>query len=254
MPLFLAFALLLLAGASAHADSGPHPPCEGAPFPPYPEPGLSPTLRVWESGDLGRHWVPPACTGWTTAGFTALVVTAARFRYDSGVDGLLRRVGAISESVGIRYWSTTRKQWKTLIVSASALTGPDGSMPRVDFLPDEIRKGDFLYFQQEENLLGNVIYRLRMRSASSAQLVYEIENTSTVKGVIGNVFQPGDIQGLYFLEHESRGLWRYYSLLRIGKRANWMTMGNKASYLNRAMAMYRHLVGIQTDREPPISP
>lgn len=254
MPLFLAFALFLPAGASGHADSGPRPPCEGTPFPPYPEPGLSPTLRVWGSGDMGRDWVPPACTGWTTAGFTTLVVTVARFRFDSGVDGLLRRVGAISESAGIRYWSTTRKKWKTLIITARALTGPDGRKPREDFLPDEIRKGDFLYFQQEDNLLGNVIYRLRMRSASPDRLVFETENTSTVKGVIGNVFQPGDIQGLYFLEHESGGLWRYYGLLRIGRQASRMTMGYEASYLNRAMAMYRHLVGIPTDREPPISP
>lgn len=203
---------------------------------------------------MSRDWLPPACTGWTTTGFTTLVVTAARFRYDSGVDGLLRRVGAISESAGIRYWSTTRKRWKTLIVSARALTGPDGSMPRKDFLPDEIREGKPLYFQQEENLFGNVIYRLKMRSASPDRLVFETENTSTVKGMFGNMFQPGEIQGLYFLEPESGGVWRYYGLLRTSRNANRMTMGHEASYLNRAAAIYRHLVGIPTDRDPPVSP
>ena len=199
-------------------------------------------------------WVPPACTGWTTTGFTTLVVTAARFRYDSGVDGLLRRVGAISESAGIRYWSTTRKRWRTLIVRAHALTGPDSSAPRKDFLSEEIREGKTLYFQQEDNLLGNVVYRLKVRSASSDRLVFETENTSIVKGMFGNLFQPGEIQGLYFLEPESGGVWRYYGLLRTSRNANARTRGHDASYLNRAAAVYRHLVGIPTDRDPPVSP
>ena len=203
---------------------------------------------------MGRDWLPPPCTGWTTPGFTTLVVTAARFRHDSGVDGLLRRVGAISESAGIRYWSTTRKRWKTLIVSAHALTGPDGGMPRKDFLPDEIREGKTLYFQQEDNLFGNVIYRLKGRIASPNGLVFETENISTVKGMFGNLFKPGEIQGLYFLELESGDVWRYYGLLRTSRNANRMTMGHEASYLNRAAAVYRHLVGIPTERDPPVSP
>lgn len=203
---------------------------------------------------MGRDWVPPACTGWTTTGFTTLVATVARFRYDSGADGLLRRVGAISESAGLLYWSTTRKKWKPLILSAHALTGPDGRMPRKDFLPDELRKGKSLYFQQEDNLLGNVIYRLKMRSASPDRLVFETENTSTVKNLFGNLFRPGEIQGLYFLERESPDDWRYYCLLRTGRNASRMTMGHEASYLNRAAAIYRHLVGIPADRDPPVSP
>jgi hypothetical protein len=127
-------------------------------------------------------------------------------------------------------------------------------MPRKDFLPDEIRKGKSLYFQQEDNLLGNVIYRLKMRSASPDRLVFETENTSTVKNLFGNLFQPGEIQGLYFLERESPDEWRYYCLLRTGRNASRMTMGHEASYLNRAAAIYRHLVGIPADRDPPVSP
>jgi hypothetical protein len=203
---------------------------------------------------MGRDWVPPACTGWTTTGFTTLVATAARFRYASGADGLLRRAGAISESAGIRYWSATRKRWKTLIVSAHALAGPDGGIPRKDFLPDELREGKPLYFQQEDSLLGNVTYRLQLRSASPGRLVFETENTNTVQGVFGILFLPGEIQGFYFLELESGGIWRYYSLLRTGRKASWVTMGHEASYLNRAAAIYRHLAGIPTDRDPPVSP
>ena len=45
----------------------------------------------------------PACIDWTAVGFTMLVTTAARFRYDSGEVGLLRHIGAISELAGMRY-------------------------------------------------------------------------------------------------------------------------------------------------------
>ena len=61
--------------------------------------------------------------GWTAPGFTTLVITIARFRHASEADGLLRHIGAISELTGMRYWSTTQKQWRTLIADASALTG-----------------------------------------------------------------------------------------------------------------------------------
>ena len=174
--LLLAFAFFLQAGAMSYADSGPSPPCAGEPIPSYPDPDHSPALRAWERGDMGRDWVPPVCTGWTTTGFTTLVVTVGRFRYSSGMDGLLRRIGAISEYSGILYWSTTRKRWNALILSAHALTGPDGKVPRTDFLPDEMSEGKVLYYQQEDNLLGNAIYRLEVKSVSPDRLVFETEN------------------------------------------------------------------------------
>jgi len=203
---------------------------------------------------MGRDWAPPACTGWTSSGFTTLVVSVARFRHASGVDGLLRRIGAISETAGIRYWSTTRKRWKTLIVSARALTGPDGSPPRKDFLPDEMSEGRILYFQQEDSMLGRVNYRLKVRSVSPERLVVETENTGTVRSLFATLFQPGEVQGFHFLERESPGVWRYYGLLRTGRDASPLTKGHDASYLNRAAAFYRHLAGIPTDRDPPASP
>ena len=252
--LLLVLALFLQEGGVSHADSGPHPPCEGAPFPPYPDPDHSPTLRIWGWGDPGRDWVPPACTGWASTGFTTLVATVGRFRHASGADGLLRRIGAISETAGIRYWSTTRKRWQTLIVNARALTGPDGGLPREDFLPDEMCQGNVLYFQQEDNLLGKVTYRLKVRSASPDRLAFETENTGTVGSLFAPLFQPGEIQGVYFLERESQGVWRFYGLLRTSRSASPLTMGHDASYLNRAAAFYRHLVGIPTDMDPPASP
>ena len=62
----------------------------------WPRLGNSPNVRSWSESDLGQHWRPPACTGWTAAGFSTLITTAARFRYISGVEGLLQHIGAPS--------------------------------------------------------------------------------------------------------------------------------------------------------------
>jgi hypothetical protein len=40
-------------------------------------------------------------------------------------------------------------------------------------------------------------------------------------------------------------------MVRTGKNANPLISGNESSSINRAVAFYRHLVGIPTDQEPP---
>jgi hypothetical protein len=61
------------------------------------------------------------------------------------------------------------------------------------------------------------------------------------------------MQSIYFLDRESENVWRYYSILRIGKNANQTMMGNQSSAINRAVAFYRYLVGIPTGQEPPVA-
>jgi hypothetical protein len=73
-------------------------------------------------------------------GFTTLVTIGARFRHTSEAEGLHRHIGAISEVAGMRYWSTTHKQWQTLIVDAYALTGFEAAQRREDFTPDEMKE------------------------------------------------------------------------------------------------------------------
>jgi len=232
-------------------DTGPQPPCGIDVSPPYPSVDDSPTTRFWDRSDLGRDWTPPACTGWTTRGFATLVVTVARFRTSSGADGLRRRLGAISEFKEIRYWSTTNKEWQTLIVDASALTGPPSDQRRKDFSPDDIAEGRTLYFQQSDNLSGEATYRMRVLSASADRIVFDIENITTMRYFLIPLFRPGEIQSIYFFERESQEIWRYYSIVRTAKNVNELTAGHEASSVNRAVAFYRYLAGIPTDKEPP---
>jgi hypothetical protein len=235
----------------AVADSGPQPPCGSEPFPPYPDLDHSPVVKVWDRSGSGRDWTPPACTGWSAPGFSTLVVTVGRFRDTSGVEGLLRHVGAISQLTGMRYWSTTQKRWQALIVDASALAGPASDRRREDFSSNEISEGASLYFQQSDNRSGKANYRMRVESVSPDRLVFETENISTIRYLLVPLFRPGEIQSMYFLEQESPGVWCYYNIARMGKNANTLVAGHDASSINRAVAFFRHWAGIPTDQEPP---
>jgi len=114
------------------AQSGPQPPCGNEPVPPYPGLDDPAIVKLWSKSDFGRDWKPPKCAGWAAMGFTTLVTTVALFRH---TEGLLRHIGAISKLAGTRYWSTTHKQWQTLIVEAYALTASQPGQRREDSRP-----------------------------------------------------------------------------------------------------------------------
>ena len=248
---WLVFSAILLCHSHGYAQSGPVPPCDSDAVPAYPALEDSAAVKSWSKSEIGLDWRPPACTGWAATGFTTLVTTVARFRYTSEAEGLLRHIGAISELAGMRYWSTTHKQWKTLIVDAHALTALNPDQPREDFTPDEMKEGNVLYFEQVDNLSGKGIYRMNILVASEDRVVIDVENVSTMHFLLVPVFHPGEMQSIYFLNRESENVWRYYGILRIGKNANQTMAGNESSAVNRAVAFYRFLVGIPTDQEPP---
>ena len=122
---------------------------------------------------------------------------------------------------------------------------------RQDFTPDEMRDGKALYLQQADNLSGTAIYRLRVAEASADRLAFDIENVSTLRYAFLTLFDPGEMQSVYFLDRESDSVWRYYAITRSGRNASRLAAGHGASWINRAVAFYRSLVGIPTDQEPP---
>ena len=163
----------------------------------------------------------------------------------------MQHIGAVSGFVGMRYWSTTHKQWRTLITGAHALTGPLSSQRREDFTPGEMQEGAVLYFEQVDNLSGRGVFRLHIAEATVDRLVFDMENVSTMRYLLVPILHPGEMQSIYFLDRESADVWRYYSIMRTGKNASQLIGGNESSTINRAAAYYRHFVGIPTDQEPP---
>jgi len=242
---------MLLGHAHGYAQLGPQVPCGKEPIPPYPVLDDSAIVKSWSKSEVGGDWRPPACTGWAAGGFTTLVTTVARFHHTSEAEGLLHHIGAISELAGIRYWSTTHKQWQTLIVDAYALTGSQPGQRREDFTPDEMKEGKILYFEQVDNLSGKAIYRMHIAEDSADRLVFDVENVGTIRYLLIPILHPGEMQSIYFLDRESENVWRFYSIVRVGKNASQMIMGNESSAINRAVAFYRYLVGIPTGQEPP---
>jgi len=245
------FSAMLLCQASGLAQSRPQPPCGEGPGPLYPALDQPPAVKFWSEAGFGRDWIPPPCTGWTASGFSTLITTAARFHYTAGSGGLLRRVGAISELAGIRYWSTTHQRWQTLIEDAHALTGAKQGRRRQDFLPDELKDGTDFYFEQSDNLSGKAIYRMHIGQASEYRLVFDIENVSVMRYFFITLFHPREMQSIYFLDRESAGVWRCYSMVRTGRDASRLVAGHEASSINRAVAFFRFLSGIPTAQEPP---
>ena len=242
---------ILCCHAYGFAQSGPQPPCGVEPVPPIPKLADSPAVKFWSPTELGAHWRPPACTGWTGEGFSTLVTTTARLFHSGGMESLLRQSGAISSLAGLRYWSTTHKSWQTLIPEAYAVTNARGNQRRQDFTLEELKPGSVLYFQQADNLSGKAVFRLHIAEAAEDRLVFDVANVTLMKYLILPLFPPGEMQSIYYLDRESDDVWRYYSMARTGKNASSLTIGHEASWINRSVAFYRHVAGIPSDQEPP---
>lgn len=243
---------LCLAGADhVWAIEEPVPPCQGPPVPPHAELDAPLNVRVWFQSSLPGDWTPPSCTGWQPRPFTVLVGAAGRFENRQGADGILRRMASISRLTSIDYWSVTRGRWRKLFSDATALTGPDRGARRSDFTADELRPGETLYFWQEESsAAGSAVYRLRIRERKPDRIVLAIDNVSPVSLAFLTLAEAGAYEFLYLLERESPGVWRYYSLSRAGDGPVLLAESHEKSYVNRAVAIFRYVAGIATDREP----
>jgi hypothetical protein len=236
---------------SVAPELGPQPPCGVKPVPDYPPLGDLAIVKSWSRSDFGNYWKPPECIHWAEDGFTSLITITARFPYASGADALLRHIGAISELAGLRYWSTTHKQWRTLVLDAYSVKSLQFAQRRQDFAPAELKEGKIQYFEQVDNVSGKGLYQLQMTEVSSNRIIFSIENVSTIRYHFIPIFHPESLQSIYFLECESDHVWRYYSIFRITKNVNHLIAGSEASAVNRAVAFYRYFVGIPTTQEPP---
>jgi hypothetical protein len=128
-------------------------------------------------------------------------------------------------------------------------------MLRTDFSLTEMQAGRRLFYRQIENTpAGDVVYRIRILERSAERLVIAVENTLPISWLLVPLFDPGGHQFLYYFEREEQGRWLYYNLARARLRWSFPFLGQVESYINRAVAVFRHLTGIPTDREPPPAP
>lgn len=249
--------LLLLCGSDlTTADqAGPRPPCGEAPNPAYPAPGAQPLVEVWHAEQLAGAWAEPTCISWTARDDVIVVAVAGSFHHAGDVEDFLGRFGAVSALTDIRYWSVTDQAWRSLVTAATALSAPDVARQRADFTIAEMALGQDLFFAQNDNRSsGTVVYRMRVLEVRPGRLVIETENVTAVSYWFLTLFGPGDLQAVYFLERLSQDVWGYYSLMRSAAGPTLPGVGKEASHINRGVALYRHFVGIPTDRVPPAAP
>lgn len=251
----LVLAITVAGTDCATAASPAVPPCDKIPpQPAYGMVGEAPAVQIWTDG---RLVVPPSgipCIGWSAPSFRTLVAVAGSFRSSEDSAGLLARFGTISNLLTIRYWSVTDHAWRPLVTAATALTAQVSGQPRGDFTAVEVASGRDLFLSQRDNRAStDVVYRMRVRESAGDRFVIETENLTPVRWWGLTLFSPADIQAVYFLQERTPGVWSYYSLTKIAG-GSWLTAGHEMSYINRAVALYRHLAGIPTDLEPPAAP
>jgi hypothetical protein len=186
---------------------------------------------------------PDVPAAWLTV---ASVVTSA----DSPAV-LIERFGAISRLLPVQYWSTTEHKWRPMVSAAAAVVSPDSRLARADFSLAELLAPADRYYSLTDTRSGHaVVYRLRVRSPRAAELTVDIANVDPIKQWGITLYAPGGLHTLYLLQQRSSGTWSYYSITRL-LPSSFLAGGHDKSYINRAVALYRHLVGIPTNTEPP---
>jgi hypothetical protein len=245
----LLIAVLLWSGA-AQAATGGRQLCTGPKFPPYPPTGASVNVLTWREGEPLGGFSTGSCGMWSSWGSTLLVGLAGKFPFNGKASDLLARFGAVSSLRGVQYWSVTEKRWQTLITDASAVDSARGEQGRSDFSVAEMQSGRDLYFEQQDNRSsGRVIYRMKVRESAEQGFVLTIDSVTGVWLFLLRLFGPGDLQSLYVLERLGANEWGYYSLT--GVREGILSGGNRASYVNRALSVYRHITGQPIDQKTP---
>lgn len=181
-----------------------------------------------------------------------VVALAARFTHSGSLEDLAARVGAISSTEGLPYWSTTDQIWRPLISAAFAVEDAAGDRARPDFTAQEILSGKRLYFAQDDTRSSSLnVYSLTALAARPDWMVIEIENMTRIRFGFLTLFEPRALASIHIIDRLDGDLWGYYGLsaVRDGTMA-----GNEKSLINRAAAFYRFLTGTPPDQEPPLAP
>ena len=239
-----------LACVSANAADEPSPPCEGEPAPAYATQGEPPALRVWTRD--GYVWDAPRCTGWGKGEYALLVEVAGRFEYAGAETGLAEKFAQVSRWKRMRYWSVSAQGWRRLFPEAYALSGPARDRRRDDFAESDLAPGSVHHFWLEgRGPVGATAFRLRVLERSAERLVVDIRNALAVRPTLHPTIAAGGYRFLLFFDREDSGVWRYYGITALrgpgGSAVGWF----RASYINRAVAIFRYFAGVPMEREPP---
>ncbi len=217
--------------------------------PDYGELGGPPVVEAWRDIDLERN---DTCLGSIRGRMKLIIVLAGRFNHSRSLEDISSRIGAVSSTKGLPYWSTTEDRWRPLISEAFALEDATSDTPRADFIAQEVLSGRTLYFAQEDTRSTSLnLYSLTARVATPDRMVIEIINLTSIRFWFVTLFEPRTLLSVFFIDRLGSGVWGYYGLSVVRDRS---TEGHERSFVNRAAAYYRFITGVPADTEPPLAP
>jgi hypothetical protein len=247
-----ACACLTAPGPSPAAEFAPSPPCAGQPVAAQTAAGSQPSVKVWHAPASSEGWQLAGCSGLVPPGHAVLVETSGRFWHEGDALSVLARIGTVSEHAGIRYWSVRAADWRSLLVDASALSGPDPKLRRPDFGLDEMRPGavlHMLYDDDEEP--GPVVFATVVREAGPDGFVTVTRNVTAMRLMGLSIADPGDLSSMLSVQRVGPDEFAYYALAAVALAPMAAAMVSDAVHTNRAVASFRYVAGIPGDRDPP---
>ena len=217
-------------------------------IPPYAEKGDPPAVASWFDLDA----LSDNCHIALKAPAALTIALAATFSYAGTATDIAARLGAISETQGLQYWSVSDDDWRELVTESRALESPDAKSVRADFTAQEILSGQTLYFAQNDSRSwGFNILAMNMVDSSADHLVFKSYNVSAIRMGPVKLIGPENAQSVLFLERVDRKTWKYYSLAVIKRSA---LAAREKSLINRQYAFFRFLIQQRADEEPPLAP
>jgi len=221
---------------------------EAVAFPPFAQVGTPPTVATWK----GLTRLSEECYIALQSPAELTVAFASLFTHSGSIEDIAKRLGAISTTQDLRYWSVTDRDWRQLVSEAYALKTDNAKTIRPDFTDQEILSGKTLFFAQNDTRSwGLNTYSLKAISSSPDHLVLESHNSSSVRLGPITLFDPGDAMSVLFIDRLRNSTWRYFSLSVI--QSSPLPLREK-SVINRQAAFYRLLIGQMPDKEPAVAP
>jgi hypothetical protein len=219
----------------------------------YPPLDASPIAQVLP--DSRDSAAPPGAACFEKTSVAASWVTVASvIRTADSPNTVIGRFGAISELLTVQYWSTTEHKWRPLVSSASAILRAESAQRRGDYSAAELASGEPRYYRVTDTRSAHAsTYRLRLREVEGGRVVVETSNAAAIKEWGVTLYAADGLDTWYFLNERSPGVWAYYSITRV-LPASFLAAGHEKSYINRAVALYRHYMHLPTDTEPPAAP
>lgn len=209
-------------------------------------------------GDVGAP-VGAVCFEKADSAAATWITVASVIRSGDTPSAFVGRFGAISQLLTAQYWSTTEQKWRPLVSSAYAATtaaaaaAASPTRRRADYSAAELVPGQDRYYVVADSRSGqDVTYRMRLWLSQPGRVILETANMDAVKKWGITIYPPGGLHTLYFLDERSPGVWAYYSITRALPKT-FLAEGHEKSYINRAVALYRHYVRLPTNAEPPVA-